>query len=137
VSFSLEEEMQQCQCGSMLPRNMCCELYITGQMAPPTAEALMRSRYTAYTLGNSQYIFDTYVSEWKKERTIESFTKDFSELSWTGLEIIGIFEGGRQHETGEVEFVAHYEWNGQQMTVHERSLFYREDGLWRYHKARE
>nr|WP_316226808.1 SEC-C metal-binding domain-containing protein [Bradyrhizobium sp. SZCCHNS3052] len=43
--------LMQCPCGSGLPYDRCCGPYLDGDDQPPTAEALMRSRYTAYTRG--------------------------------------------------------------------------------------
>ena len=97
----------------------------------------MRSRYAAFVLRDANYLFDTYASAWRKGKQVETLKDGLDNVLWTGLEVVGIFEGGRQHETGEVEFVAHYEINGQPMTLHERSLFIRENGLWRYLSAKE
>ena len=116
---------------------MCCIQYIRGQQQAPTAEALMRSRYTAFTLCDADYLFQTYAREWQQGKDVALLKEGLGQVTWTGLEIIGIREGGRQHQTGEVEFVAHYEVGGRAMTLHERSLFIRENGLWRYLKAKE
>ncbi|MFN5454117.1 YchJ family protein, partial [Bradyrhizobium sp.] len=48
-----------CPCGSDLPLDRCCGPYLSGDATPPTAEALMRSRYTAYTRGDIGYIAAT------------------------------------------------------------------------------
>ena len=122
----------QCVCGSFLPSEMCCQQYIDGAADPPTAEALMRSRYTAFVQKNAQYIYQTYASEWRRQHQLGNVERGMGDVSWVGLEIVAIYEGGRQNQTGEVEFLAHYEVNGQPMTLHERSLFVREGGRWRY-----
>jgi SEC-C motif domain protein len=129
--------MEQCPCGSMLLSSMCCQQYISGERDAPTAEALMRSRYTAFTQQNANYLFQTFASEWRKGKAVADLKQGLGELTWTGLEVTGIFEGGRQHQTGEVEFLAHYQIKGQSMTLHERSLFIREEGNWRYLKAKD
>ena len=128
--------MEQCVCGSLLPADLCCLQYITGEKKAPTAEALMRSRYTAFYRRDAQYLFDTYASEWQEGKDVEDIAKHFGPVTWIELEIIGIFQGGRQHDTGEVEFVAHYELDGHPFTLHERSEFQREQGEWRYVRAK-
>ena len=47
-----------CPCGSGDPLDDCCGRYHQGHPAP-TAEALMRSRYSAYALGLVDYLRDT------------------------------------------------------------------------------
>ena len=128
--------MDQCLCGSLLPSELCCEQYVSGAKSAPTAEALMRSRYTAFAQRNAQYLFNTFSKDWREGKTVEEMQKGLSDVHWTGLEIIAIFEGRQQHQTGEVEFVAHYTHQGQSYTLHERSLFVREDGEWRYLRAK-
>ncbi|BBD09151.1 SEC-C motif domain-containing protein [Desulfovibrio ferrophilus] len=46
---------KDCPCGSGKEYTACCEPIINGTPAP-TAEALMRSRYSAYVVGNIDYI---------------------------------------------------------------------------------
>ena len=48
-----------CPCGNNLNYADCCERFINGTSIPATPEELMRSRYTAYTLANVDYIKDT------------------------------------------------------------------------------
>ena len=51
--------MSLCPCGSGRPYEECCETYIEGRETAPTAEALMRSRYAAHTLGKYDYLNET------------------------------------------------------------------------------
>ena len=124
--------MNLCVCGSMLPEKDCCVQYIDGQKNAPTALALMRSRYTAFSKGKVDYLYNTYVQDWRKEHQYENFVQSFQQVSWTELEIVGVRDGGIQQENGEVEFVAHYEYRGAHLSLHERSSFRREEGAWRY-----
>ena len=48
-----------CPCDSQKSYLSCCEPFITGKQSPETPEALMRSRYTAYTMANIDYIKET------------------------------------------------------------------------------
>lgn len=121
-----------CICGSLLPAQRCCDPILHGEQEASTALALMRSRYAAFAKGNVRYLHETYVSEWREENPFEKFNKDFQLVNWQELEIVGVYEGGAQHDTGEVEFVAHYEHRGAALSLHERSTFRKENGFWRY-----
>ena len=124
--------MTVCVCGSMLPEKDCCLRYINGIAEAPTALALMRSRYTAFAKGQVDYLYHTYVQEWQKDHPYEEFHNSFQQVTWKELEIVGVQHGGLQEETGEVEFVAHYQFRGAELSLHERSSFRRESGSWRY-----
>ncbi len=110
--------------GQPLALDACCGLYHAGTAAPD-AESLMRSRYTAFVLGDAPYLLATWHSSQRPaELTLEAGVK------WLGLEI-------KQHSnTGEhaaeVEFVARFRVGGKAVRQHERSRFVREDGRWFY-----
>jgi len=55
-------KLTPCPCGSSKVFANCCELYIVGGGVAPTAEYLMRSRYTAYTLRHEDYLLSTWPS---------------------------------------------------------------------------
>jgi SEC-C motif-containing protein len=124
--------MTMCVCGSLLPEEKCCLQYIDGGENPPTALALMRSRYTAFAKGKIDYLYNTYVEEWRQTHPYEAFQNSFQQVTWKELEIVGVEHGGIKEEQGEVEFVAHYQYRGAELSLHERSSFRREDGAWRY-----
>lgn len=119
-----------CPCGRTTAKGQplalaaCCGPYHIGQPAPD-AESLMRSRYSAFVLGDVPYLLATWHSSQRPaELTLEAGTK------WLGLDI-------RQHRvTGEhmaeVEFVARFRVGGKAVRQHERSRFVREDGRWFY-----
>src|SRR5579859_6852535 len=95
-----------CPCGSGKPLEGCCLPLVEGRLAAPTAEALMRSRYTAFTLARVDYILETHHSSTKKEVSAEAI-KDWAERAeWLGLEILGTQGGGKDDDAGEVSFVA-------------------------------
>ena len=57
----MDQSLQtSCWCGSERPYQQCCHVYITGEKSAPTAESLMRSRYTAYAIHNSEYLSKTW-----------------------------------------------------------------------------
>ncbi|HEY9568347.1 MAG TPA: YchJ family protein [Thalassobaculum sp.] len=122
--------MQDCPCGSGASLAVCCGPVIAGNPAP-TAEALMRSRYTAYALRDLDHI----------ERTQAAGRDDFDRaaaetaaraVEWTGLEILGGSGGGTADDTGTVEFAAHYRKDGRLHLLCEVSSFRREQGRWVY-----
>lgn len=95
--------------------------------AAPDAEALMRSRYSAYVLGLEAYL----LASWHpSSRPSHLDLADGAPPKWLGLEI-------RRHETdgpnhAVVEFVARCKIGGRAQRLHEISRFVREDGRWCY-----
>ncbi|NQV60960.1 MAG: YchJ family protein [Alphaproteobacteria bacterium] len=121
--------MSECPCGSAKPLDACCGPYIDGALAP-TAEATMRSRYSAHVLGNADYLVATLSNDQRADYDKEETEQSFAGTKWLGLEIRKTKLGGEADETGEVEFVARYR-TGKQLTAHhELSFFTREEGRW-------
>ncbi|MCX7184627.1 MAG: YchJ family metal-binding protein [Nitrosospira sp.] len=105
----------------------CCGRYLDGGETAPTAEALMRSRYTAYTLGREDYLLTTWHSS-TRPTALELTSAPRSQ--WLGLEV-------KRHEQPQpdqavVEFVARYKVGGRAHRLHEISRFVREAGQWLY-----
>jgi SEC-C motif-containing protein len=124
--------MSNCPCGSGLPYEECCGPYIKGEKYPPTAEALMRSRYTAYAVHAVDYIIDTCISDGKTDIDRRE-TQSWSEQStWLGLKIVDVEKGGADDAEGTVEFEAAYERNGLKDLHRERGRFKKRDGRWMY-----
>ncbi|MER7459238.1 YchJ family metal-binding protein [Micromonospora sp. NPDC126480] len=119
-------ERRTCPCGSGLPYDGCCGRLHGGADAP-TAEALMRSRYSAFAGGDAAYLLRTWHSSTRPAR----LRLDPDER-WTGLEIVDTLGGNLFDATGEVEFRAHHRARGRAGTLAERSRFVREDGRWVY-----
>jgi len=128
--------MKNCPCGSGLDFSGCCEPYITGKAKAPTAEALMRSRYTAYAEHAIDYIINTCVQDGKKDID-ETSTREWSEQSkWLGLKIISSENGGLNDTKGTVEFKAEYERDGMKEVHHEVAKFTKEKDEWLYEEGR-
>ncbi|WP_419781478.1 YchJ family protein [Maridesulfovibrio sp.] len=124
--------MNECPCGSGKAYESCCEPYITGKEPAPTAEALMRSRYTAFAVKRVDYLGDTLAPESKHDYD-EAQVKVWAETStWLGLEIVSTSKGMEDDETGEVEFIAKFRQQGAIQTHHEASHFEKNDGKWFY-----
>lgn len=115
--------MTSCPCGAGLAYQACCGRFHDGDPAP-TAEALMRSRYTAYVLGRTDYLLATWHPSTRPAELLLDPT-----LKWLGLDV-------RRHEPdGErarVEFVARSKLGGRASRLHETSRFVREAGRWYY-----
>lgn len=125
--------MKPCPCGSGASYGACCEPYITGAKLPRTAEALMRSRYSAYVEHAINYIVATCVKKSGKQDIDITQTKSWSENSiWRGLTIVSVSQGGPDDTDGVVEFEAAYEHEGLQDIHHEKAKFKKEDGKWLY-----
>ena len=114
---------KNCPCGSALPYSECCEPFIKGLKNPPSAEALMRSRYSAYVEHAIDYIVETCSPDEKNKIDIRQ-TRIWSEKSkWLGLEILSVEKGRPEDTEGSVEFKALYEMDGLRDTHHERAKF--------------
>lgn len=116
-----------CPCGSGKSYARCCEPFHAGAAAP-TAEALMRSRYSAYVGKLEPYLLST----WHAQTRPAALEPDEGEaIKWLGLTV-------KRHETtgadsAIVEFVARYRIGGASaVRMHEISRFVREDGRWFY-----
>jgi SEC-C motif-containing protein len=113
-----------CPCGQPKDYAECCGPFHAGAPAP-TAEALMRSRYSAYVLALEAYLQATWHASTRPAQAGAD-----EETRWLGLQI-------KRHEaTGAdsalVEFVARYKCAGRAHRLHEISRFVREDGRWYY-----
>jgi len=89
----------------------------------------MRSRYTAYVRADNDYLRKT----WHASTCPPDFGVAVTEaVKWLGLEIKRSQAGGKNDETGTVEFVARYKHAGKATRLHEASRFVREEGRWLY-----
>lgn len=101
----------------------CCEPLHTGDIAP-TAEALMRSRYTAFALNKEAHLLATWHASTRPEQVAMTPGE-----AWTQLKII---TSSTSHETATVEFAARYRSGGTTGVLHEMSRFVREGERWYY-----
>jgi len=122
--------MEECPCGSAIAYTDCCKPLIEGNRPAETAEALMRSRYTAHATKAFDYIFDTTHPDSRKEDDRDSTAAWSKKLDWQRLEIRNVEKGGADDDHGSVEFVARYRKNGKAFDHHEIAEFVREEGRW-------
>lgn len=121
--------MEKCPCGSEKPFSTCCSVYISGEKEAPTPEALMRSRYSAYVVGEVGYIGKTQIGK-AAERYDPDYAKEWSkQATWFDLKIIS---NKADDNVGQVEFLARYALGGNKSYMHEVSKFEKIEGKWVY-----
>ena len=111
--------MSRCPCGLPADYDDCCGRYHRGAPAP-TPEALMRSRYSAFALGDGGYLLRTWHPT-TRPAGVETGA------GWMRLEVLDS-TGGLLDTEGAVHFRAHH----VDGTVEERSRFVRDSGCWVY-----
>lgn len=123
--------MKFCPCGSGQDFSVCCEPLLNGEPAK-TAEALMRSRYTAYVVGNIDYVGATHAPEAQEDFDRKGSEEMSRSVKWSGLKIEATEGGQEDDETGTVTFTARYKMQGQEQSHREVSTFRKIDGRWMY-----
>lgn len=121
-----------CPCRSGKTFGECCGPFLSGAALPPTAEALMRSRYTAFATHNADYLEETLLPGTREDFDREAALEWAKSSLWTGLEVRYAEAGGEQDEDGVVEFVAHFQADNQDRVHHETATFRKQDGRWWY-----
>ncbi|UVC10684.1 SEC-C domain-containing protein [Rhizobium sp. TH2] len=123
--------MGPCPCGSNKAFDFCCGPLIAGRPAP-TAEALMRSRYSAFTIGDLDYLQKTSAGEAALKFNHAELALSLPNTEWLGLEITATEAGQEADDRGSVTFTARFRENGRLHLQGERSEFRRIGGEWRY-----
>lgn len=121
-----------CPCGRSQRYGLCCGRLHAGTTKAVTAEDLMRSRYSAFVVGDEDYLLRSWHPDTRPERVeLDSRTV------WTGLEILRTSQGTPFHKEGTVEFRARYRENDRDEELREHSRFRRYEGEWVYLDARD
>jgi SEC-C motif domain protein len=109
----------------------CCGPVVDGERLATTAVQLMRSRYTAYVLGNGGHLFRT----WHARTRPDDATPD-PRVRWLGLDVLDVVGGGPDDDDGVVEFRARWvsvdDGPVRRGELQERSRFTRRAGRWLY-----
>jgi SEC-C motif-containing protein len=116
-----------CPCGSGQVYGDCCGRFHSGPAAAPTAEALMRSRFSAFALDDPGYLLRT----WHPTTRPARLELD-PDRHWTRLVVLATSAGNVFDPGGTVRFAAHYELGGRRRVQEETSTFVREQGRWFY-----
>jgi SEC-C motif-containing protein len=120
-----------CPCCSGKAYAECCGPLHSGAGRATSAEQLMRSRFSAFAVGDAAYLLRSWHPGTRPARlSLDAGTR------WTRLEILGTADGGPFHSAGTVDFRAYYrERGGAEQSMRENSTFAREDGAWVYVSA--
>lgn len=124
--------MSLCPCGSKINYEKCCGLFITGAAVPATPEQLMRSRYTAFTEANVDYLMQTMKEAASEGFNAENTRQWAQQVEWLGLEIVRAPLVKNGDNRGTVEFIASYRQQGQIQNIREVSEFLQDGERWFY-----
>lgn len=125
--------MKPCPCGSGKWFAKCCKPIITGKKTAITAEQLMRSRYSAYSRADIDYIMATMTGPAAQNFDPISAKQWAQQAIWQHLRVVNTTGGQQSDQTGTVEFIAYYKMHGQLHQLHEISQFIRQNGRWVYY----
>ncbi|MFM7895690.1 MAG: YchJ family protein [Flavobacterium sp.] len=118
--------MSNCYCGNSFPFQDCCEPYIKGIANAPTAEKLMRSRYSAFATGAADYLVNTTHISKRRFHNKKDILAWSQANKWLKLEVLASTET-------TVTFKAYYLDEKLKAQVHyEHSTFKFENGKWFY-----
>ncbi len=124
--------MNPCPCQSGKEYDACCGPIISGTQAAASAEALMRSRYSAFAMRESGYLEQSLHPDYRHDSDPAATKKWADESEWLKLEILNTSGGGENDEAGTVDFIATYRQRGNTHAHHELGHFKRAKGIWYY-----
>lgn len=124
-----------CPCNSNKNFNVCCQPIIELKNIADSPEQLMRSRYSAYSIKNSEYIYNSYAKSSREKQTLEDIRKWASQCKWLRLEILttsAIEDPICNDNLPTVEFSAYYLFEKKLCQLTEKSRFIKENNHWFY-----
>lgn len=124
-----------CPCGSKLSYKQCCEIIHNDITQAKTPEQLMRSRYTAFTMAMGDYLVISHHPETRSQVNAQDLTKWAKSVKWMHLQVLKVTTTPVSHSKGTVKFKAHFRQGLFKKTIHENSLFLKENNIWYYHSA--
>lgn len=119
-----------CACGSKKSYKLCCEPIHKNIELAKTPLELMKSRYTAYVLGDVDYLMLSHHSSTRPISEKEEILNWTESVQWVGLEIVEA--RATLTDEGFVTFKAHFIENGVNNTIFEKSRFIKENNHWTY-----
>ena len=124
-----------CPCGSKKIFRLCCYPYLSGKQTAPTAEALMRSRFTAFVKKKPDYLRATAAGQAALDQG-DSTPLINPAIKWVALTIHAVHHGQVDDTHGEVHFSATYQDKNHPSTkphtLEEHSVFKKVDDQWFY-----
>lgn len=121
-----------CNCGSGKLYTECCEIAHQSLKAVKTAEQLMRSRYTAFTQANGDYLMESHHVSTRPISEKEEIVVWAKTVEWIKLEVKSTTKGVEKDNEGTVRFEAYFKENGVLNSIKEHSKFVKENGCWYY-----
>jgi SEC-C motif-containing protein len=125
-------EKSFCPCGKTVSYLACCGRFIVDHQLPETAEELMRSRYTAYTLAEIDYIQATMALVAAEDFDPLSAKTWAKSVKWKRLKVLRHDFDIATPNVAYVEFIAHYIHAGRAEQLREYSEFKKINGRWFY-----
>jgi len=122
--------MEPCPCGSGQDFVDCCQPLMQGTQTAQTAEALMRSRYSAHVKAEIDYIYETTHPSKRGSVDKKEVAAWSKKSDWQSLEILHTEAGGPKDTEGTVEFVARYRIKEKSIQHHEVAEFVKTEGRW-------
>ena len=116
----------RCPCKSNKEFEQCCQPIIQGQIKANSPEQLMRSRYSAYAVGNAEYIIKTYSKISRSKQSLNDIKTWAEQCQWVNLII-------HQSNNTHVEFSAYFIEENELYVLRENSEFHQEENCWVYH----
>jgi SEC-C motif domain protein len=120
------DDAKRCPCGTGLTYGECCAPIHRGEREAATAEALMRSRFTAFATADVDWL----LASWHPTTRPRSLELDPG-IRWLRLDLLGTSDGGPFDREGTVSFEAHWVAEGARGSMRELSRFRRDHG-WQY-----
>ena len=127
-----DKNSKPCPCGSGQGFIDCCGSILNGDRDALTAEALMRSRYTAFTLADTAYLLKSWHPNSCPLQDMEEVGRWARSVDWVKLEVLETVDGEEEDTTGSVTFKAYYREKRKLCCIYEESEFVRLDGKWVY-----
>lgn len=128
--------LETCPCGSGKLDIACCQPIVSQAVLAPTAEALMRARYTAHVLKNVDFIIKTTHASTYDASQKQAIVDWVETTTWKELQVLETHQGQREDQEGFVLFRALYEQHGKAKVHDEHSYFKKEAGTWYFVKGR-
>jgi SEC-C motif domain protein len=128
----MEKREEICACGSGRTYEKCCEIIHQNIHKANTAEELMRSRYTAFSKANVEYLKLSHYSKTSDYHDKKELTEWCKSVKWLNLEIISKTLGSKNDFTGKIHFKAFFLENGLKKCIEEHSTFLKENNHWVY-----
>lgn len=125
----MENLMELCYCNSGLPFAECCEPVLVDIKNAKTAEAVMRSRYSAYVLKDYNHLYESLHPDHRKDFDQDA-TKQWAEAAeWVQFELMNKDENDEEGKA-TLEFAAHFKIGKEIVKHHEISTFEKIEGCW-------